>query len=134
MNDITPEEAIEILGHYTDLGYGIIIEGDNVSRIKQALSLAREMLANDTPYNPTVEMLPICGAQDEAICEEMTADGHCSYTEYCPNKESIRPNEQRGYEVGSVQGMQDRPQGGCCGSCYLCDVRNCSAEMRKGDE
>lgn len=26
----------------------------------------------------------------------------------------------------------ERPQGECCGSCYLCDVGDCGADMRKG--
>lgn len=26
----------------------------------------------------------------------------------------------------------ERPQGKCCGSCYLCDVGDCGADMRKG--
>ena len=37
-------------------------------------------------HQEEVEILPICEAKDEAICEEMTADGHCSYTGHCPNK------------------------------------------------
>lgn len=53
MNDITPKEANEILSHYTDLGYGVVIEGEDTSKIKQALSLASKMLANGTPYNPS---------------------------------------------------------------------------------
>lgn len=40
MNDITPKEASEILSHYTNLGYGIVIEGEDTTKIKQALSLA----------------------------------------------------------------------------------------------
>ena len=53
MDDITPKEANEILSHYTDLGYGIVIEGEDTSKIVQALSLARKKLVNGTPYNPT---------------------------------------------------------------------------------
>ena len=53
MIDITSKEAIEILSHYTDLGYGVVIEGEDTSKIKQALSLANKALANGTPYNPS---------------------------------------------------------------------------------
>ncbi|MBR3117680.1 MAG: hypothetical protein IKF29_00420 [Oceanobacillus sp.] len=28
-----------------------------------------------------------CTAKDEAICKEMTPDGHCNCSGYCPNKE-----------------------------------------------
>lgn len=49
MNDITPKEANEILSHYTDLGYGVVIEGEDTSKIKQALSLASKTLTNGTP-------------------------------------------------------------------------------------
>ena len=66
MNDITPEEAIEILSHYTDLGYGIVIEGDDVSKIVQALSLARKTLANGIPYEapPKNDWIPIKSAEE----------------------------------------------------------------------
>lgn len=57
MNDIMPKEAIEILRHYTDLGYGIIIEGEDTSKIKQALALARKTLAHGTPYNPSGDLI-----------------------------------------------------------------------------
>lgn len=55
MNDITPKEANEILTHYTDLGYGIVIEGDDTTKIKQALDLASKSLTNGTPYNQSDE-------------------------------------------------------------------------------
>lgn len=48
MNDITPKEASEILSHYTDLGYGIVIEGEDTSKIKQALSFESKTLTNGT--------------------------------------------------------------------------------------
>lgn len=57
MSEITPKEANEILSHYTDLGYGIVIEGEDTSKIKQALLLARKMLTNGTPYNPTGDLI-----------------------------------------------------------------------------
>ena len=41
---MTNKEAIEILSHYTNLGYGIVIEGEDTSKIVQALSLARKVL------------------------------------------------------------------------------------------
>lgn len=34
---------------------------------------------------------PLCMAKDEAICEEMTADGHCIDPNPCPNKKIKRP-------------------------------------------
>lgn len=37
---------------------------------------------------PTVEPFkPMCNAKDEAICEEMTTDGHCNCWKPCLNKE-----------------------------------------------
>ena len=70
MNDITHKEAIEILSHYTDLGYGIVIEGDDVSKIVQALSLARKTLANDIPYNPlgACEKCPFTQTEKCDVC------------------------------------------------------------------
>lgn len=38
------DEAIEILRHYTNLGYGIVIEDDDTSKIVEALSLASKAL------------------------------------------------------------------------------------------
>lgn len=41
---------------------------------------------------PTISPFkPMCKAKDEAICEEMTTDGHCNYSKPCPNKEE-RPH------------------------------------------
>ena len=57
MNDITPKEAIEILRHYTDLGYGIVIEGEDTSKTKQALSLANKTLAVEHSLLPLVSDL-----------------------------------------------------------------------------
>lgn len=54
MNDITPKEASEILSHYTNLGYGIVIEGEDTSKIKQALSLASKKLVNGTSLHINV--------------------------------------------------------------------------------
>ena len=73
MNDITSKEAIEILSHYTDLGYGIVIEGEDTSKIKQALSFASKTLANATPQG---EWKYIGG--DEWVCPEC---GHVITTE-----------------------------------------------------
>ena len=33
------------------------------------------------------EEKPTCMTKDEAICEEMTPNGHCNYLGHCPNKE-----------------------------------------------
>ena len=56
---------------------------------------------------PTVEPFqPMCNAKDEAICEEMTTDGHCNCWTPCPNKE-------------------ERPQG----DCENCDFRKFSEKF-----
>ena len=65
MNDITPKEAIEILRHYTDLGYGIVIEGEDTSKIKQALSLAVEIL----DFKEEIIRMVNMGVYPEAIIE-----------------------------------------------------------------
>lgn len=88
MNDITPTEAIEILSHYTDLGYGIVIEGDDVSKIVQALALARKTLANDTPYNPS------------GACEKCQFKHHTERCDVCINR------------LRNMQKAPDRSQGG----------------------
>lgn len=44
-------------------------------------------IRNGTPYEP------MCNAKDEAICEEMTTDGHCNYSKFCPNKENTIPQD-----------------------------------------
>ena len=88
MNDITPEEAIEILSHYTDLGYGIVIEHEDVSKIIQALSLARKTLANGTPYNPPGE------------CEKCPFK-HTEKCDVCINR------------LRNMQNASDKSQGDC---------------------
>lgn len=75
MNDITPKEASKILSYYTNLGYGIVIEGDDVSKIVQALSLASKTLANGTSYNPTGDAI-----SREALKEEFKKRCHAAET------------------------------------------------------
>lgn len=94
MNDITPKEASEILRHYTNLGYGIIIEGDDVSKIIQALSLASKILANGTPYNPSGE------------CEKCPFK-HTEKCDICINR------------LRNMRKASDRSQGDCISREYI---------------
>lgn len=63
---MTNEEAIEILRYYTDLGYGIVIEGDDTTKIRQALDLAIKTLTNGTPYEAPSknDWVPIKSAEE----------------------------------------------------------------------
>lgn len=49
--------------------------------------LTHVLTAEEIDNAPTVSPFkPMCKAKDEAICEEMTTDGHCNYSKPCPNK------------------------------------------------
>ena len=89
------------------------IHNSNLSGNREWLLMELDGIIDNAPTVSPFK--PMCKAKDEAICEEMTTDGHCSYTKHCPNKESTTPNEQiaweQGYEVGLAQGKQERPQG-----------------------
>lgn len=41
---MTNQNAIEILRTYTNIGYGVVIEGENTMEIEQALELAIKAL------------------------------------------------------------------------------------------
>lgn len=104
MNDITPKEAIEILSHYTDLGYGVVIEGENTSKIKQALSLASKALAVEH------SLLPLSGEADNAYMrgyEVGKAEGILK-AETRPQGNQIA--WEQGYEAGLAQGKHNKPQ------------------------
>lgn len=51
-----------------------------------------KQVISDLNNAPTVSPFkPMCMAKDEAICEEMTTDGHCNYSKPCLNKGEDRP-------------------------------------------
>ena len=122
MNDITPKEANEILSHYTDLGYGIVIEGEDTSKIKQALSLANKTLANATPYNPTGDCISREDLRKE-VTEKVnftTVDGHIAYDKMLKlidNAPTVEPRIEYGtdgqpYKLSMTNGKEhERPQG-----------------------
>ena len=112
MNDITPKEVIEILSHYTNLGYGIVIEGEDTSKIKQALSLASKTLANGTPYNPTGDCI-----SRSALKKELQENGWITDDPYGESGglEEIIDNAQTIYA-----GTKPTP---CCQNC---DNHGCS--------
>lgn len=152
MNDITPKEASEILSHYTNLGYGIIIEGDDISKIMQALSLASKTMASGGDL-----------ISREALKEAFHKDimGGLNWKSIIDNASTIPLpilNEQisweQGFEAGLAQGKHDRPQGEWIAIepythktfCPFCkeDTRfevgkydnfcpNCGADLRGGD-
>ena len=148
MDDITPKEANEILSHYTDLGYGIVIEGEDTSKIKQALSLASKTLKNGTPYNPIGDL--ICREALKKKIREYTEPSSklsddfsigmtecaCEILDMIDNAPTVEPicpylsdNE---IKQPCLNSPCERPQGECCGSCYLCDVGDCGADMKGG--
>lgn len=57
---ITREEAIAILLNNTNLGYGIVIEGESTAQIKEALNMAIEALKEPKKggWIPVSERLP----------------------------------------------------------------------------
>ena len=68
---MTNEEAIEILKNNTNLGYGIIIEGESVKMIYDALEMAITALKKQTQKEPieywdesySYDHCPYCGVQ-----------------------------------------------------------------------
>lgn len=121
MNDITPKEASEILSHYTDLGYGIIIEGEDTSKIKQALSLARKTLTNGTPYEerPQGDLISrealkanMKKAEEQADTFEMLVEFYEQIIDNAPTV-VVDCKNCDGYEAGYSAGVRDteRPQG-----------------------
>ena len=125
MDDITPKEANEILSHYTDLGYGIVIEGEDTSKIKQALSLASKTLANGTPYNPIGDLIcrealkkkireyaePSSKLSDD-LSRGMT-ECACEILDMIDNASEIQPNWRFYFDHGYAQAKRDlgRPHG-----------------------
>ena len=113
MTDITPKEASEILSHYTDLGYGIVIEGEDTSKIKQALSFASKTLTNGTPITEG-DLIMFRTLMTEIANKGLPFEEVLLLID---NAQTVPlPNEQiaweQGYEAGLAQGKQDRPKGG----------------------
>lgn len=129
MNDITPKEANEILRHYTDLGYGVVIEGDDTTKIKQALDLARETLTNGTPYNPSGDLISrealkealksnckpeLCHDYNTAWCESCCP--HNDFEDLIDNAPTVEPRIEYGtdgqpYKLSMTNGKEyERPQ------------------------
>lgn len=120
MTDITPKEAREIISHYTDIGYGIVIEGEDTSKIKQALSLACKTLANGTPYNPSGDLVSRDAVKKYAR--------KVMYEKNATNFSLLKMFDEI---IDNAPPLPKRLEGKCCGSCYLCDVGDCSADMRE---
>ena len=73
---MTNKEAIEILRHYTNLGYGIVIEDEDTSKIVQALSLASTALEE----RKQGEWIPVSKRLPEDFCVVLV---------YCPQFNNI---------------------------------------------
>ena len=121
-NDLISREALK----------KAIEQGEGVSWDKHGkddLCVRKKYIDNAPTVSP---FKPMCNAKDEAICEEMTTDGHCNYSKFCPNKENKRPQgvwtfDEKGYFYCDQCGKYPRDQYATTDFCPLC-----GADMRKG--
>lgn len=144
MNDITPKEASEILRHYTDLGYGVVIEGDDTAKIKQALSLASKTLANDTPYNQSDDLI-----SRSALLNQIDTTDWSDVRLLVEDAPTVEPERPQGKWI-QTEVIDDDSEYGVngdaseCSNCkhienshywtttYYNFCPNCGADMRKG--
>lgn len=159
---MTPEKAIEILNNYEHgfFGYKIdeVKEALNlaVKALKgMALPVAKITFDGKTAEEIKAEIInnfrsagivlqaseqeeqangmPLCKAKDEAICEEMTADGHCNCLEPCPNKDERKQGE---WIIVENERYGDNVKCPFCGKELAGTDLNfcckCGANMRKG--
>lgn len=98
--------------------------------------------AYQTGYEEGKNEKPLCKAKDEAICEEMTTDGHCNCSEPCPNKDERPQGEWIENNYGKIQcsickGFAISIMTGCLMDRHLEQYKTkfcpwCGADMQKG--
>ena len=76
---------------------------------------------------------------DNAPTVDIRNNGACENCEYFGRSTTEEPCRNCTLAYGSCfkekeKVKEDRPQGECCGSCYLCDVADCKAKMKGGAE
>ena len=85
---ITREEAKAILLNNTDVGYGVVIEGESTAQIKEALNMAIdaldiltniERIFNKTKESPKEIAIPASEAAKDAFEEFVENARRCSY-------------------------------------------------------
>lgn len=114
-------------------------EAYELLKSKPALdNIAESIIANGTPYNPSGDLISRSAlkasmrkAEEQADTFEMLVE---FYEQIIDNAQAVEPicpylsdNE---IKQPCLNSPCERPQGECCGSCYLCDVGCCGAEMR----
>ena len=112
------------------------------------LSYYEKIIANGIPYESKGDMISREALKEklkpcEADVYEFSCEG-CHFrvvtAEDIDNAPTITDHSveiaQKSIELGRRVGSTEkaiesqRPQGECCGFCYLCDVGNCGADMR----
>lgn len=63
------KEAIKILGHQTNLGYGVIIEGESTKKIEKALDMATKSLKALETIKKEIEHLEISGDYGKGVMD-----------------------------------------------------------------
>ena len=145
--------------NYT-IGKPVDTSGDLISRndALKAVDTRHEELLHDTEYRRKHCQIDLLGikkhilaipsanilkpSHDDSISREVInseiekryCSKHCvvpSEEPYCPDNCPARFLKNIVKECPSVP---EKPQGECCGSCYLCDAGDCGADMRKAEE
>ena len=102
---------------------------------KGNLNALAEIVANGKPYEPIGDLISRGDAlkavdkrHEELLHDTEYLKKHCQIDLLGIKKHilEIPPVD------AIVNEIEVRPQGECCGSCYLCDVGDCGADMRGG--